>query len=104
MITLTPQFPRRFFENELPKLQDLTDTRGNRPVISIGLLDGGQLELKEFRIADEGLLVRVCSEEKLVPYPSISSLQVMPRSFMQRLATVEWPHIRGLSLWTSHST
>jgi len=104
MMTLPPQFPRHFFENELPKLQELTDIRGNRPVISIRLFDGDHLELKEFKIVDDGLLVRVCSEERLVPYPAILSLQVMPRSFKQRLATVGWPQISGLPLWTSHST
>jgi hypothetical protein len=103
-MTLQPQFPRHFFENELPKLLELTDTRGNLPVISIGLFDGGHFELKEFKIADDGLLVRVSSEEKLVPYLSILSLQVMPRSFKQRLATVGWPQISGFPLWTNHST
>ena len=79
-----PRFPRRFFENDLPKLLKLTDSEGNLPVISIGLPEGKRLDLKEFEITEEGLLVRVSSEAYLISYHSILSLQVMPRSFKQR--------------------
>lgn len=100
----TPQFSRCFFENDFPKLLELTDSRGNLPVISIGLFDGALLELREFKIADDGLLVIVSSEEKLVPYSSILSLQVMPRAFKQRMATRSWPQISTLNLWAIHSS
>jgi hypothetical protein len=87
-----PRFPRRFFENDLPKLLKLTDSEGNLPVISIVLPEGKRLDLKEFEVTEDGLLVRVSSEAYLISYQSILSLQVMPRSFKQQFSSRNWPH------------
>ena len=97
-MTSQTRFPRDFFEIELPKLLELTDTYKNLPVISIGLCDGSHLELRDFKVTPDGLLVTGSAEEQLVPYPSILSLQVMPQALKQTLARKGWPQINVLSL------
>ena len=104
IMTSLPQFRRHFFEHELPKLLKLTDTYGNLPIISLGLLDGGRVELEKFEIADEGLFVRASTGEQLVTYLSIRSLQVMPRSFKRRLANKDWPRINCIPLGANDSS
>jgi hypothetical protein len=61
-------------------------------VISIVLPEGKRLDLKEFEVTEDGLLVRVSSEAYLISYQSILSLQVMPRSFKQQFSSRNWPH------------
>jgi hypothetical protein len=75
-----PMFTRKFFEAEYPKLLKLTDSEGNQPDIVMMLAEGNRLDLREFQVTEEGILIRISSDRYLISYESILSIQVVPHS------------------------
>jgi hypothetical protein len=90
-----PLFPKRFFEKEYPKLLKLTDSQGRLPVISIVLPEGKRMDLRQFEITDDGLLVNLSSGHFLISYASILSLQVMSQSFKKTSVSSPCPPWAG---------
>jgi len=75
-----PIFSKRFFEREYPKLLRLTDSSGNQPNVVVVLGDGTRIRLRQFQLAETGLRVSVSSEEYLITFDSIVSVQVIPQT------------------------
>jgi len=91
----TPVFSKKFFELDYPKLLRLTDSEGNQPVVVMVLCEGTRMPLKEFELAQEGLMVTLSSGKYFVGYDAIMSVQVMPQALRRVAGTPESPRMRS---------
>jgi hypothetical protein len=77
------KFSRSYFEQELPKLQQLVDRNGQPPCVILTLDEGHQVELRDFQLTPTRLVFQVSSGYYSVPFHTIRGIQFVPRNRKQ---------------------
>jgi hypothetical protein len=77
------KFSRSYFEQELPKLQQLVDRNGQPPCVILTLDEGHQVELRDFQLTPTRLVLQVSSGYYSVPFHTIRGIQFVPRNRKQ---------------------
>lgn len=72
-------FTKTYFEQDFPKLQKLTDRRGQPLSVILTLDEGHRIELREFQLTRLGLLVKISSGEYSIPFDNIQGIQFIPQ-------------------------
>lgn len=74
-----PSFSHRYFEQNFPSLQRLTDLRGEPPSVLLTLDEGYRIELREYQLCSSGLRIDGPSGPYLIPFHNIQGIQVVPK-------------------------